>query len=359
MSLLDGATYSDLNVNASTLNINKAANSFKTTFTGNYTSSFGTDTITVKKALPDLKNLGFAISGGASYTSRNGLYLTLNIKDLGFIHWNKTTPTYSFDDATTITNANSADAGNRFGVAFGSIINNNATLTIKAKEDLHYNYHEEMRIKTDSTAVVVGAVVAVAAVAAAGVTAGGSLALAAASGAATGAQGKKGKTTVTETTEITQIKSNLNFTNDLNTQSSGNTVIKASNLTADNATILTGKFRDQSTGVENVVNVDSKLKLESAFDSVKTHTTVEKVKPNYVGIAVVSGVKTYISGELFGYDPSLPEIALTGYSLKTDKNPEEKGMFDLVVNFRDKSSSSTYKRNEVKTNLNFSNLITQ
>ena len=127
VSLLDGATYSNINVNASTLNINRTANSFVTTFTGNYTSSFGTDTITVKKALPDFKNLGFAISGGTSYTSINGLYITLNIKDLGFIHWNKTTPTYSFDDGATITNANSADAGNRFGVAFGSIINNNET----------------------------------------------------------------------------------------------------------------------------------------------------------------------------------------------------------------------------------------
>ena len=238
------------------------------------------------------------------------------------------------------------------------IINKDATLTIKSGEDLHHNYHEEMKLKTDSTAVVVGAV---AAGTVAFFTAGAGLVLvgAAASGAATGAQGKKGKTTTTETTEITQIKSNLNFTNDLNTQSSGNTEITASNLSANNATILTGKFRDQNTGETTIINPDAQLKINSAFDMKETKTTVERVKPNYVGIAVVSGVKTYISGELFGYDPSLPGIALTGYSLKTDKSPEEKGMFDLVVNFRDKSSSSTYKRNEVKTNLNFNNLITQ
>ncbi len=126
-SLLDGATYSRLNINSSSLNINSNTNSFTTRFTGNFTSSFGIDTITVKKSLPDLKNLGLAVSGGVSFTSNNGLYITLNVKDLGFIHWNKTTPTYSFDDEITILNANSFDAENRFATAFGGVINNNPT----------------------------------------------------------------------------------------------------------------------------------------------------------------------------------------------------------------------------------------
>ncbi|TKB99017.1 DUF5723 family protein [Pedobacter cryophilus] len=125
-SLLNGATYSKMNISNSSLQIN-SSNSFISSFKGNYISSFGTDSLTYKKLLPNLKNLGLAISGGVSYTSKKGLYLTLNINDLGFIHWNKSTPNYTFDDEITVTNANSANAANRFSNAFGSIINNNLT----------------------------------------------------------------------------------------------------------------------------------------------------------------------------------------------------------------------------------------
>lgn len=123
-SLLNGATYSKMNITNSSLQIN-SSDSFISSFKGNYISSFGTDSLTYKKFLPNLKNLGLAISGGVSYTSKKGLYLTLNINDLGFIHWNKSTPNYSFDDKITTTNANSVNAANRFSNAFGSVINNN------------------------------------------------------------------------------------------------------------------------------------------------------------------------------------------------------------------------------------------
>ncbi|MCE3254507.1 MAG: hemolysin, partial [Rickettsiaceae bacterium] len=256
------------------------------------------------------------------------------------------------------------------------MINDNAKLVIKSGEDYSYKYHYDMKIKTDSTAVVVGAVAAVAAVAAAPFTAGASMAVyagAAAGGAATGAQGKKGKTTATEITEITQIKSNLNFTNDLNIQSSGDTEIKASNLSANNATILTGKFRDQNTGIEDIVNIDSQLKLESAFDSKKTETAVERVRPNYVGIAVVSGATALISYALTtpvgSMGPQIPIIpssiatpvgfGYTVYSGASNMNPNQKSLIDHLINIRSKDNSSNYKQNEIKTDLHFNNLITQ
>ncbi len=264
------------------------------------------------------------------------------------------------------------------------LINEDAKLTIKSAQDLHYKYRESTKIKTDGTAVIVGAVAAVAVTVATG-GAGLALVAAAAGGAATGAQGKKGKTEKVETTIINQIQSNLTFSNNLNMQSASDTTITASNLTAEEATILTGKFKDQNTGNETIVNDDAKLNINSAFDSTKTDTTTTRVKPNYVGIAVVSAASTYAAYEFsnaispvpeVGFGPQIPSITFagyaipsalviagglsyTGYSGNSNIDPNQRSLMDPLVNIRSKSSSSSYKELEIKTNLNFNNLITE
>lgn len=101
-SLLNGATYSKININSSNLQIN-SPESFQTKLIGNYTSSFGTDSFTYKKLLPNLRNMGLAVSGGVSYTSKKNLYITLNVKDLGFIHWSKSSSYYQFDDTVKVS----------------------------------------------------------------------------------------------------------------------------------------------------------------------------------------------------------------------------------------------------------------
>jgi hypothetical protein len=121
-SLLDGATYNKINIESSGLQI-FPNNSFQVPLIGNFTSSFGLDSFTYKKILPNLKNLGTALSAGVSYTSKKGTYITLNIKDLGFIHWIKKTSYYSFNDTIKIKNANSNDASSRFFNDFGRILN--------------------------------------------------------------------------------------------------------------------------------------------------------------------------------------------------------------------------------------------
>lgn len=126
ISLLNGATYNKININSSSFQIN-TDNSVDANLAGIYTSSFGTDSFTYKKLLPNLKNMGAALSGGISYTHPKGLYITFNIRDLGFIRWSKNTPRYDFNGDIRIQNVNSANASNQFSTQYGDVITNSQT----------------------------------------------------------------------------------------------------------------------------------------------------------------------------------------------------------------------------------------
>ncbi|MBU0697361.1 MAG: hypothetical protein KKE39_12685, partial [Bacteroidetes bacterium] len=104
-SLLDGITYNKIDIETSSLQIYRN-NTYEIPITGKYVSSFGLGRFENKNLIPDLKNMGAAVSSGVSYTSRKGTYLTLNVKDLGFIHWAKQTSYYNFTDTIEGTNTN-------------------------------------------------------------------------------------------------------------------------------------------------------------------------------------------------------------------------------------------------------------
>lgn len=129
IGLIDGISYNKLNVQSSDLTINTLTNSFSTNFVGKYNSSFGDDTLTTKLLLPDFKNLGLTLSGGISYTSKKGYYFTAHLKDLGFIHWHKSSVKFSFNNTITVANANSNTADDRFITDFSNIANNNPVST--------------------------------------------------------------------------------------------------------------------------------------------------------------------------------------------------------------------------------------
>lgn len=122
ISLLNGSLYNNLAINSSKLTI-ESDKSYTANLQGQYKSSFGTDSFTFSKFLPNLKNFGAAISAGASYTAKNGVYLSLNIRDLGFIHWSKESSVYNFDDKVTVNGANRLGANYRFFSGFEKIIN--------------------------------------------------------------------------------------------------------------------------------------------------------------------------------------------------------------------------------------------
>jgi hypothetical protein len=121
VSLLNGASYNKLSINSSKLTIDSDT-SYTANLQGQYKSSFGTDSFTVSKLLPNIKNFGAAISAGVSYTSKNGIYLSFNIRDLGFIHWSKNSSVYNFDDNVTVNGANRYGANNRFFSGFEKML---------------------------------------------------------------------------------------------------------------------------------------------------------------------------------------------------------------------------------------------
>ena len=123
ISLLNGVSYTKINVNSSSLQINND-NSIDASFIGNYTSSFGVDSFTYKQLYPNLKNMGAAISGGVSYTHPKGLYVTFNLRDLGFIGWGKNTSRYDFDGNVRVENINTSNANKQFNTQFGNLTTN-------------------------------------------------------------------------------------------------------------------------------------------------------------------------------------------------------------------------------------------
>jgi hypothetical protein len=191
------------------------------------------------------------------------------------------------------------------------------------------------------------------AVAIAGALAGGGL---------LGSQGKKGKTTTNETTEIMQVSSNLNFTNNLNIQSASNIDITASNLKAENGTILSGKFRDE--GIDISANNDAKLMINSAFNTYDNKTTVKKVTPNYVSIAAVSAASIYAGYKLNNYLTAngFPYVVdsislIAGILSSKNINPKNSGgSLDFIYNIRTSQNYKIHQQTEINSNLNFNNL---
>ncbi len=101
VSLLSGIGYAEFNadksiatINSTNMDIDMAAK-----FRLNYPD--GGD-FNFKNALP-YKNLGASITLGTTYTTKSGIFLMANVKDLGFIRWGKSSYTGSFDVAQNIT----------------------------------------------------------------------------------------------------------------------------------------------------------------------------------------------------------------------------------------------------------------
>ncbi len=114
ISLLNGLTYNKIDITSSHLTINPSS-SYNAKFEGTYTSNFGLDKLDFDKLIPNIKNIGVALSLASSFQTRSGYYLTLNLKDMGFIHWGKETSNYSFNsDITVLTTSGSSSTSKLF-----------------------------------------------------------------------------------------------------------------------------------------------------------------------------------------------------------------------------------------------------
>ena len=114
VSLLSGISYTAMKVHQSELNIDGVEDNIDVSLQGTLRSSFKFDEFEKKMAYPYFKNPGLSFSAGAGYKLRGGWFLLGNLKDIGFIKWNKNSFEYNFDTGQIfIDNASNSSSDNR------------------------------------------------------------------------------------------------------------------------------------------------------------------------------------------------------------------------------------------------------
>jgi len=104
-SLLSGILYNKLDISDSYLYIDPGASALLIGLNGTYSSNFSDfDEVNKKNFFPNFKNPGLSLSFGTNYTTKKGLFLMANIKDLGFIWWRSNTQRTTIDQSKVIGN---------------------------------------------------------------------------------------------------------------------------------------------------------------------------------------------------------------------------------------------------------------
>lgn len=116
LSYLSGIEHTKFKIDSSHLGLNSETDAYSLSLHGKFRSNISWDQADKKVLYPGFKNPGVALSLSANYKLRNGWYILGNLKDLGFIRWNKNDGyTYTFDDVITINSASAPDADDRLG----------------------------------------------------------------------------------------------------------------------------------------------------------------------------------------------------------------------------------------------------
>lgn len=99
VSLLSGIGYAEFNASKSSATVNSTAIDvdMAAKFRLNYPEG---GEFNFKSVLP-FKNLGASITLGTTYTTKSGIFMMANVKDLGFIRWGKNSYAGSFDITAT------------------------------------------------------------------------------------------------------------------------------------------------------------------------------------------------------------------------------------------------------------------
>ena len=101
-SLLSGISNTRLKVDKSEINIDEPNDQFDVSVKGRLRSSFKFDDFQQDMIKPNFKNIGLSVTAGASYKLKYGWSILGNVKDLGFIRWNKEAYQYDFDTGKII-----------------------------------------------------------------------------------------------------------------------------------------------------------------------------------------------------------------------------------------------------------------
>lgn len=128
VSALLGVLYKKVNIDYSSATFNNAADEVGIGLRGTYLSSYTPGyNITRHDAAPDLRNPGASVSIGTAYRSDDGFILQANVKDLGFIHWDRRSQSFAFDNSETVTNLSARARTDSIYHHVNSIIHNNLT----------------------------------------------------------------------------------------------------------------------------------------------------------------------------------------------------------------------------------------
>jgi hypothetical protein len=87
---------------------------FNVSVRGRLRSSFKFNNFQRDMIKPNFKNIGLSVTAGASYRLKDGWSILGNVKDLGFIRWNKESYEYDYDTGQiVIENASNSSADER------------------------------------------------------------------------------------------------------------------------------------------------------------------------------------------------------------------------------------------------------
>jgi hypothetical protein len=109
-SLLSGIAYNDIHIDNSYIIADVPDDRLNIHLAGSYRGSFlYKDEISRRTFLPLFKNPGASISLGTTYNSKSGYFIMGNIKDLGFIKWNKKSHVAKFNVLKSLSPASTSD----------------------------------------------------------------------------------------------------------------------------------------------------------------------------------------------------------------------------------------------------------
>jgi len=95
---LSGVSYNKLEIDQSHVDFDKTNDQASLALQGSNYSSSNEGQSFAQNLFPRFRNPGASISIGTTYKTEDGFTIQGNIKDLGFIHWNKASTIYSFNN---------------------------------------------------------------------------------------------------------------------------------------------------------------------------------------------------------------------------------------------------------------------
>jgi hypothetical protein len=96
-----GIQYQQLQVDESDITFNKAADNADIHLQGRYRISYTPGKFSAHDVLPSFRNPGAAISIGTALRTRDNFNIQFNLKNVGFIHWYKSSTVSDFDYTLT------------------------------------------------------------------------------------------------------------------------------------------------------------------------------------------------------------------------------------------------------------------